>query len=130
MPEETRKIRGIADLQAIKAKTQQQNALRDDGYHVLATVHMGTCGIASGSRPVLAAMVEELTNSERLDVRVTTSGCIGDCEHEPMMTVEVLDQPKVTYGDLTPDRAREIFREHVVGGKLVPQYVIGYGGES
>lgn len=130
MPEATHKIRGLADLKAIKEKTQQQNALREDGYHVLATVHMGTCGIASGSRPVLAAMVEELTKSERLDVRVTTSGCIGDCEHEPMMTVEVLDQPKVTYGDLTPDKAREIFREHVVGGKLVPQYVISYGGES
>jgi NADP-reducing hydrogenase subunit HndB len=128
--ENTHKVRTLADLQAIKSKTQKENALREDGYHVLATVHMGTCGIASGSRAVLAAMIDELTNSGRLDVRVTTSGCIGTCEREPVMTVEVLDQPKVIYGDLTADKAREIFRQHVIGGKLVPQYVVGYGGES
>ncbi len=124
------KIRGFADLQAIKEKTQTQNALREDGYHILATVHMGTCGIASGSRAVLTAMVEELTASGRLDVRVSTSGCIGVCEREPVMTIEALDQPKVIYGDLDADKARRIFREHIIDGKLIPEYVVGYGDES
>jgi NADP-reducing hydrogenase subunit HndB len=91
---------------------------------------MGTCGIASGSREVLSAMVDELTASERLDVRVTTSGCIGTCEREPVMTIEMLDEPRVIYGDLTADKAREIWRDHIIGGKLVPQYVVGYGGEK
>lgn len=125
-----RRIRGIADLQAIKDKTQRQNALREDGYRVLATVHMGTCGIAGGSREVLAAMVDELADSGRLDVRVTTSGCIGICEHEPVMTIEMLDQPKVIYGDLNAEKAHRIWLEHVEGGRLVPQYVLGYGGEE
>ncbi|MGI5940365.1 MAG: (2Fe-2S) ferredoxin domain-containing protein [Thermoleophilia bacterium] len=129
-PADAPKISSLADLQAIKHRTETQNALREDGYHVLATVHMGTCGIASGSRAVLATMVDELTASGRLDVRVATSGCIGNCEHEPMMTIEAIDQPKVIYGDLNADRAREIFREHIIGGKMVPQYVIGYGHES
>jgi NADP-reducing hydrogenase subunit HndB len=124
-----RKLHGLADLQAIKERTQTQNALREDGYHVLATVHMGTCGIASGSREVLAAMVDELATSQRLDIRVSTSGCIGMCEREPEMTIEVLGQPTTIYGDLTADKAREIFRDHVLGGKLVPQYVVGYGGK-
>ena len=30
---------------------------------MLATVHMGTCGIASGSRDVLAALVDETDRS-------------------------------------------------------------------
>jgi NADP-reducing hydrogenase subunit HndB len=124
------KIRSFADLQAIKDRVQAQNALREDGYRVLATVHMGTCGIASGSRAVLATMVDELAASDRLDVRVSTSGCIGLCEREPVMTVEALDQPKVIYGDLDADKARRIFREHIIGGKLVPDYVVGYGDES
>jgi NADP-reducing hydrogenase subunit HndB len=125
-----RKIRGLADLKAIKEKTEKENALREDGYHVLATVHMGTCGIASGSREVLATMVDELSNSGRLDIRVTTSGCIGCCEREPVMTIEVLDEPKVIYGGLDAGKAREIWRDHIIGGKLVPQYVVGYGGEK
>ena len=99
-----------ADLLAIKERTQKENALREDGYRVLATVHMGTCGIASGSRAVLSTMIAELTASERLDVRVSTSGCIGACEHEPVMTVEVLDQPRVICGDATAEKAKEIGR--------------------
>jgi NADP-reducing hydrogenase subunit HndB len=126
----SRKIRGPADLLAIKERTQKQNALREDGYHALVTVHMGTCGIASGSREVLSALVTELAASERLDVRVTTSGCIGACEHEPVMTVEILDQPKVIYGDLTADMAREIWQKNIIEGKLVPQYVVSYGNEN
>jgi NADP-reducing hydrogenase subunit HndB len=126
----SRKIKGPADLLVIKEKTQRENALREDGYHALATVHMGTCGIASGSREVLSALIAELTASGRLDVRVTTSGCIGACEHEPVMTVEVLDQAKVIYGDLTADKAREIWQKHMIDGKLVPQYVVSYGNES
>ncbi len=107
------KIKGLADLLAIKEKTQRENALREDGYHALVTVHMGTCGIASGSREVLSALITELAASERLDIRVTTSGCIGACEHEPVMTVEVLDQPKVIYGALERRQGpRDLAEEH------------------
>ncbi len=124
------KINSPADLLAIKERTQRENALREDGYHVLTTVHMGTCGIASGSREVLSTMVDELSASGRLDVRVATSGCIGACEHEPVMTVEVLGQPKVIYGDLTADKTKEIWQQHVIDGKLVPQYLVSLGGEE
>jgi NADP-reducing hydrogenase subunit HndB len=128
--DEGTKIRSLADLQKIKEKTQQENALREDGYHILVTVHMGTCGIASGSRAVLSTMVDELTASGRLDVRVTTSGCIGLCEREPVMTVETLDHPKVIYGDLDAEKAREIWSEQVMGSKLVQKYIVGYGNEA
>jgi NADP-reducing hydrogenase subunit HndB len=128
--DEGTKVRSLADLQKIKEKTQHENALREDGYRVLVTVHMGTCGIASGSRAVLSTLVDELANSNRLDVRVTTSGCIGLCEREPVMTVETLDHPKVIYGDLDAEKAREIWNEQVVGGKLVQKYIVGYGSDQ
>jgi NADP-reducing hydrogenase subunit HndB len=121
------KITSLADLQAIKARTQADTALREDGYHVRLTVHMGTCGIASGSRAVLAAAVDELSESGRTDIRVTTSGCIGACEHEPEMTVEVLNEEPVLYGDLDAETARQVFQEHVLGGKLVPKLVVSLG---
>jgi NADP-reducing hydrogenase subunit HndB len=126
----TGRINSPADLLAIKERTQKANALREDGYHALATIHMGTCGIASGSREILSTMIAELSASERLDVRVSTSGCIGACEHEPVMTVEVIDQPKVIYGDLTPDKAREIWQEHLMAGHIVPKYIVSLGGEE
>ena len=104
-PDDVKKIRSLADLKAIKARTEQETALREDGYHVCFTVHMGTCGIASGSRDVLNAVVEELGASGRTDIRLTTSGCIGACEHEPVMTVEVIDEQPVLYGHLDAEKA-------------------------
>ncbi len=123
------RIRSLADLTAIKERTQADTALREDGYHVRCTVHMGTCGIASGARAVLATAMEELAASGRLDVRVTTSGCIGACEHEPEMTVEVLDAEPVLYGYLDPDKTRRVFKEHVLGGKVVPDLAVSLGDQ-
>jgi NADP-reducing hydrogenase subunit HndB len=126
----TQKVRSLADLKAIKQRTQADTALRDDGYHVRVTVHMGTCGIASGSREVLTAAMEELTASGRTDVRVTTSGCIGACEHEPEMTVEVIDEEPVLYGDLDAEKTRKVFEEHVMNGHIVPGLIVSLGGQA
>ena len=124
------KIKSLADLKAIKQRTQADTALRQDGYHVRVTVHMGTCGIASGSRGVLTAALEELSASGRTDVRVTTSGCIGACEREPEMTVEVIDEEPVLYGDLDGERARKVFTEHVMNGRVVPELIVSFGGQA
>jgi NADP-reducing hydrogenase subunit HndB len=124
------KIRSLADLKAIKERTQAETALRDGGYQVRVTVHMGTCGIASGSREVLSAAVEELSASRRTDVRVTTSGCIGACEHEPEMTVEVIGEEPVLYGDLDGESTRKIFQEHVMSGHIVPGLIVSLGGQA
>ena len=124
------KIRSLADLTAIKERTQADTALREDGFHVRCTVHMGTCGIASGSRAVLSAAMEELAASGRLDVRVTTSGCIGACEHEPEMTVEVIDEEPVLYGDLDAEKTRKVFEEHVMNGHIVPGLIVSLGGQA
>ena len=124
------KIRGLKDLQAIKEKVQAQTVLREDGYKACVTVHMGTCGISAGARDILSAMMDELGACGRRDVRITTSGCIGICIQEPVMTVEVLGSQPVIYGKLDPDKARLIFREHVLAGKTIPQLAIGSGREQ
>jgi len=90
---------------------------------------MGTCGIAAGARAIVAAFLEELEKSGMKDIRVTTSGCAGLCSKEPMATVELLDSPPVKYGELTPDKARNIFQEHIIGGTAVAAYALGVGSE-
>ena len=46
------------------------------------------------------------------------------CEREPIIQVVVGDQAKVTYGKVTPEVARKIMKDHVVGGKIVEDHVI------
>jgi NADP-reducing hydrogenase subunit HndB len=129
-PETTpHKITSLADLQAIKQKVNQATVLRADGYTVCVTVHLGTCGVASGAREVLGAMLEELAGTDRQDVRITSSGCVGACYSEPVATIETLEGGSVMYGNLDADKAREVFRTHVMEGKVLPKYVVTYPDE-
>jgi len=118
------KIRSLADLRKIKDEVQIKNALREGGYTACVTVHMGTCGIASGAREVMRALLENLADSKRKDIRVTTSGCIGLCSHEPLITVERLKETPVRYAMVDSEKMNRIFKEHVIGGKPVVEYAL------
>jgi len=97
---------------------------------VRVIVHMGTCGIASGSQEVLDAVLESAAELGDDGVNIATSGCAGFCSREPMLTVQVADAPPVKYGDINPDKARKIYAEHVIGGSPVAGYVLAVGCES
>jgi len=62
-------------------------------------------------------------------VLLTISSCAGLCSREPMVTIEEKDKPGVKYVDLTPDKARKIFSEHVLAGKIVKEYALAAGSE-
>ncbi len=120
----------IADLKKIKETYHANQALREGGFRVKVTVHMGTCGIAAGARSIMNALMEELTKSNLKDVAVTTSGCAGLCSKEPMITIETAGEPPVKYISLTDEKMRKIFAEHVAGGKPVAEYALVVGHET
>ncbi|MBP7707957.1 MAG: (2Fe-2S) ferredoxin domain-containing protein [Candidatus Aminicenantes bacterium] len=126
---EPKKLR-IQDLAKIREKTKAMMTIREGQGRARVTVHMGTCGIAAGARDIMDALLGEIAKSKASDVVVTTSGCAGLCNKEPMATVELKDQPPVKYGDLTPAKMKKIFAEHVLGGKMVAEYVLGVGSET
>ena len=126
----TQKIRNLKDLQAIKEKVAAEMALRKDGFKVAVVVHMGTCGIADGAREVMSAVLAELAASGRRDVRVSASSCIGACAYEPVMTVEAMGAEPVLYGRLDAEKARQVFREHVLEGRVVANLIFHMGKAS
>jgi NADP-reducing hydrogenase subunit HndB len=123
------KIQTLQDLLNIRAKVQRKTSLREDGYRACITVHMGTCGIASGAREVINAVADALAESGRTDVRLTNSGCIGACEYEPVMTVETLGSDPVLYGYLDAEKAKDIFRRHILEGQIVGEHLVYVGKE-
>jgi NADP-reducing hydrogenase subunit HndB len=120
----------IEDLQKIKEKHQADFTLREGGNRAKVTVHMGTCGIAAGARTVMTALMDEISKANVTDVIVTTSGCAGLCAREPLATVEIMNQPPVRYCDLNEQKIREIFQEHVMGGKPIEKYALVTGCET
>jgi NADP-reducing hydrogenase subunit HndB len=120
----------LDDLKRIKEESKTATTLREGGQRVKITVHMGTCGIASGARAVMSAFMDEIAKRRVQDVIITTSGCAGLCSREPMATVELLGEAPVKYVDLDDAKTREILVEHVVGGKMVEKYALAVGSET
>lgn len=108
----------IEDLKRIKEETTKATALRQGDARVKITVHMGTCGIAAGARDVMKALMQEMAEADRQDIRVVTSGCMGMCSSEPNVTVEVLDTEPIVYQHMDANKMRQVFRRHVLIGEV------------
>lgn len=120
----------IGDLAKIKEEVSKRTSLRNGGAKVKVTVHMGTCGIASGARTVLNAAIEELERSGRQDIIITTSGCAGLCSHEPLVTVEVADEEPIKYAHVDDPKMRQIFNRHILEGEVQTQFALARGSEQ
>ena len=91
---------------------------------ITVTVHMATCGIAAGARDVMAALMDELNRVDRPDILVESGGCIGDCSSHPNVTVATEYQGEVVYKDMTPDRMRSVFENHVLKGEVQKEFML------
>ena len=114
----------VEDLMSIREKTAKAISLRHKKAAVRITVHMGTCGIAAGARDVMSALLEERAQCERSDIHVMTSGCIGMCSSEPLVTVEVTGSRPVVYHHMDPVKIRQVFQSHVLGGEVQTDFVL------
>ncbi|MHB8829677.1 MAG: (2Fe-2S) ferredoxin domain-containing protein [Syntrophales bacterium] len=116
-------------LGKFKEQLLAANALRENGFRVKITVHMGTCGIASGAREVMNALLEEMTAAAGKDILLATSGCMGLCSREPLVTVECIGQEPIKYQYMDSEKIRLVFREHVLNGKVQTPFVLAKGAE-
>lgn len=119
----------IDDLKKIKEKVHKEMTLRDGARRVKVTVHMGTCGIASGAKEVMDTLLQEIESASANDVVVTTSGCMGLCSREPLVTVEVLDQDPIKYEYMNPNKMRQVFKRHILEGEIQTPFVLAKGSE-
>ncbi len=120
-------MKTLEELLAIKEKAQAELKARDaegnDGIRVV--VGMATCGIAAGARPVLKALVDEVAKRNIQHVSITQTGCIGMCQYEPIVEVFEPGKEKVTYVQMTEEKALKVVTEHLVNGKPVIEYTVG-----
>ncbi len=72
-------------------------------------VGMGTCGLATGAGEVLEAISEEV-EKQKLDVVISPTCCIGFCQKEPLVDILQPGRPRISYGEMTPERARELIK--------------------
>lgn len=111
------RIKSLADLK--KIREQQQKIHEPEKLEqVNVIIGMGTCGIAAGARNVLAA-VKDAVAEHGLQVNIIETGCIGMCEYEPLLDIQLVPEERITYGQVTPDLARKIIADHIANGQIV-----------
>ena len=88
-------------------------------------VGMGTCGISAGARDTYKTLEDLLSNgSAGLGATgLSITSCIGMCYREPLVEVRE-NNLRIIYGEVKPDRAKEIVARHLVDGKILSDYVV------
>jgi len=114
----------IEDLKKIKENVKKGTALREGGAKVKITVHMGTCGIAAGAREVMDALLEQMAETDRKDIRIMTSGCIGMCSSEPNVTIEMEGKEPIIYQHMDANKTRQVFKRHVLKGEVQTDFAL------
>jgi NADP-reducing hydrogenase subunit HndB len=117
-------IRSLDDLKKFREAVLEKKAQDAKLGKIQVIVGMGSCGIAAGALHTMQAILEQTETEHLQGIQVSQTGCNGQCEEEPIVQVITGDQRKVTYGKVSPEIARRILREHVLGGKVVQEYVI------
>jgi len=97
------KVKTLDDLQQIKEKGIKLLYPRK----TKIMVGMGTCGLATGAGEVFEAISEEV-EKQKLDVVISPTCCIGFCQKEPLVDILQPGRPRISYGEMTPERAREL----------------------
>ncbi|NLM36696.1 MAG: (2Fe-2S) ferredoxin domain-containing protein [Firmicutes bacterium] len=115
----------LAELEKIRDQARRLTELREEKPQTRVIVGMGTCGIAAGARDTMKAILDELNKRNLTGIVVTPTGCLGLCEQEPIVEVEIPDQPRIVYGKISAEKARQIVAKHLVNNSIIDEWVIG-----
>lgn len=117
-------IRSLEDLNRFREEIIEERQRKAGLGHIQIFVSLGSCGIAAGALDTLNTVLQMVKDDKIKNVAVSQIGCVGLCKYEPLLQVIKGDQLGVLYGGATPEVAKRIIREHVVGGRAVDEFVI------
>lgn len=117
-------INSIEDLKRLREEAQKIKEMRDQTGKTQIVVGMGTIGIAAGARETLKAILTVIEEKNLPDVVLRQTGNLGLSGQDPVVKVTLPNQDEVIYVKVSPEIARKIMQEHVIGGKVVTDYVI------
>ena len=86
-------------------------------------MQLDTGGIAAGAELVHAALVQE-RDARNVAIPVLRTGSVGFSFADPVVEIQCAGMPRTHYGRVTAELAARLIDEHVVGHRLVDDYVI------
>lgn len=120
MPE----VKSLEALKRLKKEALARREAKTRAGRAQIVVGMGTCSIAAGAGETMKTIFNIIEAENLNGIVLRQVGCAGLCRWEPIVEVTLAGQPKVSYGQVSPERARQIMQDHVVGEKVVTEFVI------
>ena len=116
------KIKSLADLKKKREQLQSKIELREEGDNVenlvQVKVAMATCGIASGAKQTMEAIIDEL-KTQNIKAVVTQTGCMGYCYAEPTVEVKKPGEDPIVYGHVDTQKGRELVTKYIMDGEIL-----------
>ncbi len=112
-------------------RTQAQSKWNELINGDLPIIYIGTasCGRAAGALEVLET-IQETIETLNIQARIVQVGCIGPCYLEPLMDVALPGVPRVSYANVTPEKARKILSACLVDHQHLPKLAKGHFGSD
>ena len=125
-------MKSLEELRAIREKMQGKVGLREENENqIRVVVGMATCGDRERRTTGADCAFRCGAGAELSEkICVTQTGCIGLCQYEPIVEVLEPGKEKVTYVKMTPEKALEVLRLHLIGGQVVDKYTLSAAQNS
>jgi NADP-reducing hydrogenase subunit HndB len=117
-------VKSLEDLKKIREEALKKREIKSAPGSIQIVVGMGTPGIAAGARETLKEILTIIEEKQLPNISVRQTGNIGLDSWEPILQVVIGESAPVTYGKVTPFMARQIMEQHVLGGKVITDYVV------
>ena len=116
------KIKSLADLKMKREELQSKIELREEGDNVENLVQikvaMATCGIASGAKQTMEAIIDEC-KKQNVKAVVSQTGCMGYCYAEPTVEVKKPGEEPIVFGHVDTNKGREVVTKYVMDGEIL-----------
>jgi len=117
-------VKSLEDLKKIREEALKKREIKSAQGSIQIIVGMGTPGIAAGARETLKEILRIIEEKHLTNITVRQTGNIGLDSWEPIVQVLKGEEAMVTYGKVTPFAVERIIEEHVLGGRVVTDYVV------
>ncbi len=116
------KIKSLADLKKKREELQSKIELREEGDNVENLVQikvaMATCGIASGAKQTMEAIIDEC-KAQNIKAVVSQTGCMGYCYAEPTVEVKKPGEDPIVFGHVDTQKGHDLVTKYIMGGEIL-----------
>jgi NADP-reducing hydrogenase subunit HndB len=120
------RIKTLDDLEKIREQALLTRKLEAGSGQIQVIVDMGTPAIAAGAQETLKAIVKFIADNGLRNISIRKTSNVGFDSLEPIVQIVRENEPKISYGKVSPEVANRILAEHAVGGKIVSEYQINH----